>query len=55
LAEVDKVRAAHPTGVEIHVYPSGHGFNCDERGSYDPDSARIARERSLAFLNRHLR
>ena len=55
LTEVEKVRAAHPTGVEIHVYPSGHGFNCDVRGSYDPESARIARERSLAFLNRHLR
>jgi carboxymethylenebutenolidase len=55
LTDVDKVRAAQPSGVEIHVYPSGHGFNCDERGSYDPESARIARERSLAFLDRHLR
>jgi carboxymethylenebutenolidase len=55
LTDVDKVRAAHPTGVEIHVYPSGHGFNCDERGSHDPESARIARERSLEFLNKHLR
>ena len=41
---------------DFKTYPNaGHGFNCDERGSYDPDSARIARERSLAFLNRHLR
>jgi carboxymethylenebutenolidase len=55
LTDVDKIRAAQPSGVEIHVYPSGHGFNCDERGSYDPESARIARERSLAFLDRHLR
>jgi carboxymethylenebutenolidase len=55
LTDVDKVRAAQPSGVEIHVYPSGHGFNCDERGSYDPESARIARERSLAFLDRYLR
>jgi carboxymethylenebutenolidase len=55
LTDVDKVRAAHASGVEIHVYPSGHGFNCDERGSYDAESARIARERSLRFLGEHLR
>ena len=55
LTDVEKVRAAHPSGVEIHVYPSGHGFNCDERGSYDPESARVARERSVRFLGEHLR
>src|SRR5215218_5296446 len=54
LADVDKVRAAHQQGVEIHVYPSGHGFNCDERESFDPDSARVARERTLRFLEAHL-
>ena len=55
LDHVEKVRAAHPTGVEIHVYPAGHGFNCDERAAYEPESARIARERTVAFLDRHLR
>ena len=54
LADVDKVRAAHPTGVEIYVYPAGHGFNCDERPSFDPDAARQARERTLAFFRAHL-
>jgi carboxymethylenebutenolidase len=53
LSEVETVRKAHPD-LEIHVYPAGHGFNCDERGSYDADSARLARERSLAFLQRHI-
>jgi carboxymethylenebutenolidase len=53
LSEVETVRKAHPD-LEIHVYPAGHGFNCDERGSYDADSARLARERSLAFLRRHI-
>jgi carboxymethylenebutenolidase len=53
LSEVETVRKAHPE-LEIHLYPAGHGFNCDERGSYDPESARLARERSLAFLRRHL-
>ena len=23
--------------VEVHVYECGHGFNCDQRGSYDAD------------------
>jgi carboxymethylenebutenolidase len=55
LTDVDKVRAAHPEGVEIHVYPAGHGFNCDERASYDAGSAKVARERTVAFLDRHLR
>jgi carboxymethylenebutenolidase len=55
LTDVEKVRAAHPSGVEIHVYPAGHGFNCDERGSYDADSARTARERTIPFLDTHLR
>jgi carboxymethylenebutenolidase len=55
LADVEKVRTAHPEGVEIHLYPAGHGFNCDERASYDAGSARIARELTLAFLDEHLR
>jgi carboxymethylenebutenolidase len=55
LADVEKVRATHPKGVEIHVYPAGHGFNCDERGSYDAKSAKVARERTVAFLKAHLR
>jgi carboxymethylenebutenolidase len=52
LTVVDALRTAHPD-VEIHVYPAGHGFNCDQRGSFDAASARLARERSLAFLNAH--
>ncbi len=28
-----KVSAVHPS-LPMHVCPAGHGFNCDERGSY---------------------
>jgi len=49
LGDVDKIRAADPNGV-FHVYPADHGFNCDERGSYDAASAALARERTLQFL-----
>lgn len=50
---IEKIRAADPNGV-IHLYPAGHGFNCDQRADYEPASAALARERSLAFLARHL-
>ena len=52
-AEVDKVQAAHPE-VEIHWYEAGHAFNCEPRTSYNAAAAKEARERSLAFLKKHL-
>ena len=55
LSDVEIIRAKRPD-VEIHVYPGAqHGFNCDERASYDKASADIAWPRSLAFLARHLK
>ena len=48
-ADVERIRAADPNGV-FHLYPADHGFNCDERASYDATSAQLARERTLAFL-----
>ncbi|MEO7400158.1 MAG: dienelactone hydrolase family protein [Polaromonas sp.] len=44
---------AHPE-VEVHVYPANHGFNCDQRGSYNEAAATLARERTLAFFAAHL-
>src|SRR5262245_1265072 len=49
----ERIRAKHP-GLPLHIYPAGHGFNCDERGSYDAASARQARERTLAFFRQHV-
>ena len=40
--------------MPVHTYPADHGFNCDVRASYDPASAKLARERSLAFFAEHL-
>jgi carboxymethylenebutenolidase len=53
-ADVDKIQAAHPE-IDIFRYDAGHGFNCDARSSYNPEAAKVARERSLAFLIQHLR
>ena len=51
---VKKLAAAHAAKAEVHLYPADHGFNCEQRGSYDAPSAKIARERSLAFLRKHV-
>lgn len=53
LDSVEVFRAAHPE-VQVHVYAANHGFNCDQRGSYDEAAANTARERSLAFFAQHL-
>lgn len=54
-ADVETIRSKRPD-VEIHTYPGAqHGFNCDERASYDKASADIAWPRSLDFLARHLK
>ena len=53
LEAAQKVKAAQPQW-EHHFYPAGHGFNCDQRGSFDAASAKLARERTLAFLRKHV-
>ncbi len=37
-----------------YFYKAGHGFNCDQRGSYDADAAKLARGRTLEFLGQHV-
>ncbi len=50
---VQKFAAAHPK-VQVFTYPADHGFNCDQRGAFDAAAARLARERTLAFLRQHI-
>ena len=41
---------------EIYVYPeAGHGFHCDERGSYHQGSSKLAWDRTTAFLAKHMK
>lgn len=44
----------YPDLTEVHLYSAGHGFNCDQRGSWNAEAAATARDRTLAFLARHL-
>jgi len=46
---IEAFKKAHPE-VEVHVYPAHHGFNCDQRASFNADAASLARGRSLSFL-----
>jgi carboxymethylenebutenolidase len=41
--------AAHPEAI-AHVYPAGHGFNCDARADFEPESAALALRRSVEFF-----
>lgn len=53
LDSVEAFRQAQP-GVTVQVYPANHGFNCDQRGSYNQAAAALALQRTLAFLAAHM-
>jgi len=53
LDTVEAFKKAHPE-VALHTYAAHHGFNCDQRGAWHAPSARLARERTLAFFAKHL-
>ena len=53
LADVETIRKAQPQAA-VHVYPAGHGFNCDQRADYSAESAKLARERTMEFFRKHL-
>ena len=52
--QVEAVREAHPE-VEVYVYSGAeHGFANHMRTSFNPDAAKLAGERTLAFLKANL-
>ena len=53
LDKAKEVEAAHKDQIHYY-YPAGHGFNCDQRGSFDAESAKTARGRTLDFLKKHI-
>jgi len=50
---IDAVETANPE-VPVFWYNAGHGFNCNDRASYNAEAAKLAKERSLEFLKKHL-
>ena len=54
MTDVDAVRAAQPK-AEAYVYKgAGHGFGCDERGSFSKPDYEQAQQRTLEFFRKHL-
>ncbi len=48
---ISNARPNHPS----YIYAdAGHGFNCDERDDFAPDSAKLALDRTLEFLTQHI-
>ncbi|HUE39566.1 MAG TPA: dienelactone hydrolase family protein [Candidatus Binatia bacterium] len=58
LAAVEEIRQAlqrENKDFEVHVYKgAGHGFFCAERADYNEEAAKLAWERTKAFLKKHL-
>ena len=55
MSDVDAIRGAQPK-AEIYVYMgAGHGFGCDERGSFSKPDYDLAQERTLAFFAANLK
>ena len=50
---VEAFKKAHPE-VEAHIYAGHHGFNCDQRGSFDETARDLAKTRTIAFFAKHL-
>lgn len=46
----EQLKGQHPF-ITTHVYDADHGFNCDQRATYDATAATIARRRTLAFFD----
>lgn len=53
LGDVETIRAAFPE-LPIYVLPGEHGFDCDRRPSFAPESARIARSRTLSLFRKYI-
>ncbi len=53
-ADIEKHQEALPK-AEIHIWPAGHGFNCDQRADYNATVAVQALQRTLTFFGAHLK
>ncbi len=41
--------------TEVQIYAADHGFNCDQRGSFNAAAAELALERTLDFFGNYVR
>ena len=56
MTDVEIIKQKRGSDCEIFVYSeAGHGFHCDERGSFHKDSAGVAWKRTTDFFAKHLK
>ncbi|HZQ73022.1 MAG TPA: dienelactone hydrolase family protein [Burkholderiales bacterium] len=54
LEQAKAIASAHPE-ITAYFYPgAGHGFNCDQRGSYNAEASKLARSRTLEFFRKNV-
>ena len=56
MTDVETIKQKRGGDCEIYVYPDGgHGFHCDERGSFDKGSRDLAWQRTTDFFAKHMK
>jgi len=56
MTDVEIIKQKRASDCEIYVYnDAGHGFHCDERGSFHKDSRDVAWKRTTDFLAKHMK
>jgi carboxymethylenebutenolidase len=45
---------SHPEGVLYLYEGADHGFNCEQRSSFNAEAAALARQRTLGFFARYI-
>ena len=53
MSDVEIVKQKRPD-CEIHIYHAGHGFSCDERGSYNEAAHKAAWDRTIAWVAKYV-
>jgi carboxymethylenebutenolidase len=53
MSDVEIVKQKRPD-CEIHVYNAGHGFSCDERGSYNEAAHKAAWDRTIPWFAKNV-
>ncbi|MBH67568.1 MAG: carboxymethylenebutenolidase [Rhodospirillaceae bacterium] len=54
LQEVEILKNNQPD-CPVYLYPAGHGFNCEQRNSFEETSSQIAEERTLKHFSEHMK
>jgi carboxymethylenebutenolidase len=53
MSDVEIVKQKRPD-CEIHIYNAGHGFSCDERGSYNEAAHKAAWDRTVPWFAKNV-